>query len=447
MPRRNIRNVLEGAYLLLAGFFLLWNVLYMTETRLSFALQPLLPVLGVGAAVMALALQRFRPGWTALPLVLLLWMAASSALNGTLDQQWGSLGNGVIAFLAILPLPRAVQRSRVKPFLRWMIALWTACFTLQGLIALWAAFTGHAVFSLRGTWFIGLNLGDGRLCLNAYVTTGGAKMGLSILLALLGALMERKGRWLYVSCMAVQLAALALTDCRTAFIALGAAVGLCAALAIGRSQMKRPLCLLCGVMAAAACTAGIYLLLGAMMNAAAPQLPRNLENIPLTALPAHLLPEAAAEEVAAHRPIDPNDPFNGRTAIWQAAWALMQHQPRTLLTGVSAPLAKLMTNLYCAENVTLTYEHVHSIYLQTLVNWGLPGALLLLAMLAAFAGKTLRLWRRDASLWQWCLPLPALYVLICESVDCFTRLNALSPMLLWACLFAALTKAAGEETL
>ena len=134
-----------------------------------------------------------------------------------------------------------------------------------------------------------------------------------------------------------------------------------------------------------------------------------------------------------HRSIDTTDAFNGRWGIWKGALRLLKAQPELLLTGTSAPLAAGMMNLY-TDPGTKYFQHAHNLYLQTLVSWGIPGLLILLTVIAMFLVQTARISKRDQPLWVLMLPIPVIYLLVCELVDCFTMLSTGSPMLYWLCL-------------
>lgn len=454
MNRRNIRRVCEHLYMLAVCALLLWNVAYMTEAPWTFAARRVLPLVGAMAAVAAILVQDSRRR-VLLPVLLLAWMALRSVLAGVQEAQMPALQNGVTAFLAILPAPLAVEKKRLTAWMRGLIALWTAALTMQAMIGLWAALTGHAVFSLRGTWYIGVNLGDNRLYLMAYVTTGAVKMGLSIVMAAVGAGMARRGitRIAYVLCMAVMALCLALTDCRTAFIAVGASLGLLAAMGClhgGALAGKRALRWLLAGAAVMALTVGTYAALSGTMTALSPHVPRELHNITLTELPGELLPSASAEAAGTaavrHRALDAGNLFNDRQLVWRAAFDLLKAEPRLLLTGVTGVRLAEQVNLYAGQTAGRSFYHVHNIFLQVLVAWGLPGLLLL----AACAGVFLRAaWKVMLTgvrpFWTRMVPVPTLLVLICEMVDCFTLLSAGSPMLLFGCLFAGWTLRLAEE--
>ena len=319
------------------------------------------------------------------------WMLLISAIRGenVLAAEWQYLKEGIIAFLVLAPLPGCLTENRFRQFLKGTIAVWTTAITCQAAIGLWAAISGHAVFSMKGTWYIGMNLGDHRLYLNAYVTTAAAKMAMTVLLtAILFALSRTKrAKIACVMAILVQCGALALTDCRTAFVALGVAAGFCAWTLLG-AKAHMPSKLNHRLMLPMLMAAGIILcygLLTGVLTLLAPSVaPGPLDNVNLLEFPAHLMTEASAEQevildsTPVHRNIDTTDTFNGRWGIWKGALRLLKAQPELLLTGTSAPLAAGMMNLY-TDPGTKYFQHAHNLYLQTLVSWGIPGLLILLA--------------------------------------------------------------------
>ena len=450
MMARRWRNVCEHVYMLCLSFFLLWNVFYMTEAQWTFDVRGAFPAVWLGLAAAALLMCRMRPGAAGWLLALPVWMAVASAYRGAevLQAQLADIWRAVLAFGVVLMAPRVVRRERLLRYVKAVLLLWTVCLTLQALIGLWAALTGHAVFSLKGTWYIGVNLGDHRLYLNAYVITGAVKMGLSALLAVLLAAMCRRvaARVLCGACAALQLVCLALTDCRTAFIAVGFALGLMAAVWILQGVKARPaLRWMAALAAVAAAVVLAYAGLSGLLTAASPLVPQELENLSLPELPAHLLPHAAAEGAVQHRALEAANLFNSRQIIWQAALRLLWREPRFLLTGTTTALAPALTDAQIPPDMYPGYafQHVHNVYLQVLVSWGLPGLVLLGAFLVCFLRAAWRVMvRHDLPGWQRLLPVPVLYMMLCEMVDCFTRLSEDSPLLLFACLFAGMTLAA-----
>ncbi len=451
MPRPQVRRICEHLYMAVVCFILLWDVAYMTELPWTFAVREALPLAGCVLAFAAVQMGAGNRRVMWLPVGYLIWMMLRSRIAGSAvaDSQFASLGNGAIAFLVVLPAAFVVEKSRFTAWMRVILALWTAAMTLLAATALWAMFTGHAVFSARGTWYIGLNRGDGRLYMMAYVTTAAVKMGLSVLLAAFSAVMNRRGRALYLLAAAVMLAALALTDCRTAFLATGAGLGAMAGVGILHAGKGRALtrwsAAACVTVAAAV---GLYALLAGVMSLAGPHIPYELDNLTWLELPAHLLPGASAEafDFAAvqHRAIDASNVFNGRQAAWEAALRLFETQPSLLLTGTTEFHARAALNAFADPNAGRTFYHAHNMALQILLCWGLPGLTLAAAFLGCW-GRAACQMAKNLPRWAFFVPAPVGYVLLCDLVDCFTLLSAFSPMLLFGCLFAGWTLALGGK--
>ena len=350
MKQETGRRIARWGYMAVAAGYLWWNLARMTEFSWTFTVMPYLGDLGIIAAIFSLIL-----GWKKRsPLVWTMtaglgWMLLMSAIRGenVLAAEWQYLKEGIIAFLVLAPLPGCLTENRFRQFLKGTIAVWMTAITCQAAIGLWAAISGHAVFSMKGTWYIGMNLGDHRLYLNAYVTTAAAKMGMTVLLtAILFALSRTKrAKIACVMAILVQCGALALTDCRTAFVALGVAAGFCVWTLLG-AKVHMPSKLNHRLILPVLMAAGIILcygLLTGVLTLLAPSVaPGPLDNVNLLEFPAHLMTEASAEQevildsTPVHRNIDTTDAFNGRWGIWKGALRLLKAQPELLLTGISS---------------------------------------------------------------------------------------------------------------
>lgn len=445
MNRERLGSIGRWMYMALAAFFLWWNLARMTEFSWTFTLMPHLGDIGCVAAVVILACAwRKRTPLHHIMLTGLCWMTAMTLLRG--ENAWqaelSSLKEGVIAFCVLAPLPGVLSQRRLRQFLKGVLAVWVTAMTCQAVIGLWAAFGGHAVFSMKGTWYIGMNLGDHRLYLNAYVTTSAAKLGMTVLLTAWLLMMSRTRR-AKIACalsIVVQCAALSLTDGRTAFVALGVATGVgCWLLVRQNKRMKHALVVL-PVMCLVALVACYGLLTGFLTVTAPAIQPGPLDNLNLLELPAHMMPAASAEETTGwldgepgHREIEAGNVFNGRQDIWMGAYRLLQADPKLLLTGTSAPLASGLMNLYTDPGV-MFYQHAHNLFLQVLVCWGIPGLLLLLMGIGYSGYHFVRLIRQKRPLWMEWMAVIVVYLLLCELVDCFTMLSTGSPMLYFLCL-------------
>ena len=85
--------------------------------------------------------------------------------------------------------------------------------------------------------------------------------------------------------------------------------------------------------------------------------------------------------------------FNGRTAIWSATFHGLRENPSILLTGTTPLVAgKTMTVYFPAE---APRENFHNSYVAILVSYGLPGLLLVLALIVLLAVRSVQLFLRD----------------------------------------------------
>ena len=106
--------------------------------------------------------------------------------------------------------------------------------------------------------------------------------------------------------------------------------------------------------------------------------------------------------------------LSGRFNIWQKGLSYMGSHPASLLSGLTVDGS--------ASKAVGRKDHFHNIYVQTLMEGGIPGLLLFLALLGYFLYHAVRLWRcPDLPLWQHVLPLPALSVLLLDTAECLSH--------------------------
>ena len=106
---------------------------------------------------------------------------------------------------------------------------------------------------------------------------------------------------------------------------------------------------------------------------------------------------------------------SGRWHIWELALKAVSENAGTLLwgKGIVQPM------IYVTEN-----EHCHNIYLQALLESGIPGLLLWLALVGLFVFHAFRLLKnRDLPFWQRIAGLPGLALLISETVESNTLVS------------------------
>ena len=106
--------------------------------------------------------------------------------------------------------------------------------------------------------------------------------------------------------------------------------------------------------------------------------------------------------------------LNNRLDIWKSVRQYMSEHPQKLLFGLSVDGS-------AAEAVNRK-DHVHNILIQTLMEGGIPGLALFIALLGYFLFHTIRLWAHwDLPLWQRILPMPVLSVLLLDMAECLTH--------------------------
>ncbi len=109
-----------------------------------------------------------------------------------------------------------------------------------------------------------------------------------------------------------------------------------------------------------------------------------------------------------------NQILNGRWDIWKNAQQYIEKNPDILILG-------LTVNGSAAEAVYRN-DHVHNIFIQTLLEGGIPGLIIFLVLLGYFVCHAIRLWIQwELPLWQRVLPMPVLALLLMEMAECLTH--------------------------
>ena len=414
-----------------AGFLTLCTVLLLWQIPKTLQLSPLdsaaalFGVISLGTGILCVALYRL---WKQPPMVIgllaLLWIAAVCLTHGSLRIAYNTFGPCAYALLLCFPCGLVCDEKQRRPFLRVLIALWTLWMTCFCAAGLYAAFTGTLLRRTSAARFIGINAGDNRLYLMDYCTNAAGNIAASILLAVIAAVMEksRLNRALYGLCAAVMVAALSLTDARTSFIMLSAGLAMTAGCAVWHTLRAGKAARVAAVLACGVgVTIGGYLLLSGLTNALGAWVPGSGKTAWLTT--------ALAEDGVTHRSVLGGNPLTYRTDVWRGVLALLRNEPQVLLTGTGPQQIMTRVMPYVVSEQP-GFDHVHSIYLQMLVSYGLPGFGLMAAFLVLFIRSAWRvLFRGARALWQRLLPVPALAILLGETVECLTLALVNGPIL------------------
>ena len=467
-PAENRHNTFTEV-LLMAGilFTFLYRIIEMLWLpNLDAAAQYLPTLWGLLAGALAVRGQAFRRKTT--------WVLASGLaliflrcfFGGRDTFYWGyrSVIYGVLAFGVCYQTAFGLSKKWLLPFLRLLLALWTLFMAGLSLVGIWAALYDQTITTAAGgVYRIGVTYS--RLYLLTFCTNSGSNLALSLLAALIGMLLTRNplGRVLYVLASLVQYAALGLTVARTAFISVSIALGLllaCGLMAKLRGKhLSERLVRLISFILAAALAAGSFLLLSKspdLFGGVKEQVRSNTDVVESTDTEEGADTEEAAatpaprstntQSTVQRRPITMDENMlTQRQFAWQAVYRYIRQHPETLLYGASVVMPMAEVNpLADIENAA--WDHAHNMYIQILLECGIPGIILLVLFLYSLARAALRLFfSKDKPLWQRALPVIPICILISELAECMTMLVYNLPALAFLMLFSGLVLKFAEE--
>ena len=467
-PAENRHNTFTEV-LLMAGilFTFLYRIIEMLWLpNLDAAAQYLPTLWGLLAGALAVRGQALRRKTT--------WVLASGLaliflrcfFGGRDTFYWGyrSVIYGVLAFGVCYQTAFGLSKKRLLTFLRLLLALWTLFMAGLSLVGIWAALYDQTITTAAGgVYRIGVTYS--RLYLLTFCTNSGSNLALSLLAALIGMLLTRNplGRVLYVLASLVQYAALGLTVARTAFISVSIALGLllaCGLMAKLRGKhLSERLVRLISFILAAALAAGSFLLLSKspdLFGDVKEQVRSSTDVVESTDTEEGADTEEAAatpaprstntQSTVQRRPITMDENMlTQRQFAWQAVYRYIRQHPETLLYGTSVVMPMAEVNpLADIENAA--WDHAHNMYIQILLECGIPGIILLVLFLYSLARAALRLFfSKDKPLWQRALPVIPICILISELAECMTMLVYNLPALAFLMLFSGLVIKFAEE--
>ena len=325
--------------------------------------------------------------------------------------------SGLWLFSACYGLGRILNDKQLKKLLLVVISIWTIGIVICCGLGLYAAWTDQ--------WFRGIRKGHinawkGTIGIFYLSTTTGAFLSISALLAVISAICvrNRAGKILFFFSAAICWLTLALTDSRTGYISVSTGFGVIAFVLYYECVNKKRECIqgrtLKRLVPGIAVSIVVFAVAVAMIMQATP-----VFNYFKTR---GLLTTAYAEELAtgnemAHSGFTGEDILSGRTEAWGEILNYIKDNPIALLVGKS----KYRT----FDGVLSDFVHSHSIYLQILIESGLPGLLTALAFLGLSVRKGIKAATSSGnSLWK-LLPLALIISLLAgDLVECFTWLRS-----------------------
>ena len=446
------RKEITWVYMLFAAAMLLHHV-YVTLnyknvfTGASGLTVPLLVFAGI--SILLGRLWKDRLFWVLLLLLALKIIRTSVLGQAVLESESPVFVMSAYAFFGCYAVGRVLSPKDRKTFLSLFCLVWTAAALVYAVTGLSAAVTGVPVQNLNSEFFTTTT--DARLQLIYYPVISGIILCASAAVCCLGFALTRLKllKAVYVLAVLVLFVTGSLTGTRTAYLISGITFALLIALAAyDRLKPGRP--------GSLALTAGKWGLIAVLFAASAVAV-AFLQSYTLDAFQmirsrgALLLSRAAAEgaEEIAHRgfelAVDPDITLAGRLTVWKNVLQVIFASPGNLLLGQSVhnpipPVNELRIP------VLYPVHHCHCTLLQTFLENGLPGFLLLFAFCAAFVFHAVRLLlNRSLPFWQRLLPLPALVCLIADLADIPCHVTYAYPPMTLLFLFAGLTVAVSRD--
>ena len=382
--KKEPRGICRWIYIFLMGILLLWY-LYSIATFKNDYHTPIWVKGGrCAAAVLAVwqgklwkerSFRLLLAFWALLLLRVCIPMGGSLLGEETVQE---SLLLGVWLFAACFGLAKVLDREELKRFLIVVLSAWTAGMSVYSAVGIYAAWTDRILYTIGGTGYWCVRAG--RLNLVFYATTAASMLCLSSM-TVTGLIICAKKTWirlLLIPALVLMLTAMSLTDTRTARILFSLGTGglVCAGLMrrMRKTGKSEAACRTAGIIGLAAASAGTLVLLG--------QVTPLFNTIKLRG--GILIRSAAAEAQEGSAVLISSrgiDGLNGREEIWMATLRYLWENPMNLLTGTSVFGAMDGPN----SLASMYYPHCHNMLLQTLLESGIPG----LMLVCGFAGITL----------------------------------------------------------
>ena len=340
--------------------------------------------------------------------------------------------NGVWAWGGCYSLGKVLKKDQFKAFFKIFGSAWTVGMAGCALCGLYAAWMRVQIPNISGEGFFRLwgEANKARLNLVFLSTVSGGLMAMSVIIAAICLLCFQK-KWvqcLFVAAVLPMLLALTLTDSRNAQICVSAGTAALAGICLLDREQKRlsifsylepPEHTLLTALAGAAMTFIAMLLLLRLVNPAFDQLKRVSLHWPFFRSGAM----AGTEQImTSNRGYFGEHVTTGRVEVWRAVLSYLWHNPKYLLIGKSFldPMAEVNAQL----SEVYQASHCHNILLQVLLASGLPGLLLLCAVIYLIGKQTVRLAiSGNLPLWQRAFAAIAVVIGTGELAECLTSLG------------------------
>lgn len=360
------------------------------------------------------------------------------------------------AWFLYFPLGSLLDREELKTTVQWIGVLWIGTMVVLSIVGIFSAWKGILVYTPNNATRIGME--KNRLILAHYCVTSAQNAVLACNLALF-AMFSAEKPWIRVLCgvsIAILFVALGLIDGTNGMLTLALLLGMAAfVLATNRRSPRTIRGFTVGLAAALVVMLVCYNVnikvidcfdIGPSRPVYVDQLLHPSQEEPSPTAGGQTVigdpQEAGAAEdeqvfrEPTHLKIDSS--LHGRTQIWKSTLeSLLSNEKNVLLFGCTPyGFAELI------QTPELSYQvpTAHSMYLQVVLEWGLPGLIILVAVLFQFAKSAPRLlFGRGIPMWERFVPCMGIAFLFSELADYFSDLNSDTVSLYLLFLFLGMT--------
>ena len=308
--------------------------------------------------------------------------------------------------------------KQLKHFLFLCAAVWTAGIVVFSCIGIYTVWTDRPI-PIERDGLIGLY--GARLDIVYLATTTGSFLEITALIALICAITvkNRIGKTLFLLALFPVFLAIALTDSRTAFVSVSAGIGVLVFVTMFRAVQKRDSektkagSLKPWLIAVPAMFLTFFLILFLIQKVTPVFNHLKLRGL----IPVAYAEERGGEAVVTRGFTGGPQILTGRFELWTDVMKHIQSHPMTLLIGESKLAPTRSFNDY--------YAHCHCIYLQVLLESGIPGLLLLLAfILYTFTHNIRAVKHKTTPIWIALLTALPISLWVGDIVETFTWLRS-----------------------
>ena len=408
--------------------FNLLSFVWLLASGSEIQLHPVIWITRIAAAPLAIYLGKLwkNRGFQILALYTILFFFRC-AISNTQDILSAEMSENLLSalwlFAGCYGLGIILNRQQVRTLLLVCTGIWTvatATLSCIGIYAVWTRTTVHLLGDAVAEIYLIARGYASRINIAYSATVTGAVWSLTVLITVLcGISVENKaGKTFFFVLLLPIVVALALTDSRTAFISMAVGVGTMAGsitvMAIQRRKKNQPDSKNWISWAFGFLTVALVSLITLWLIM---QITPLFNQIKLQGIIPRAYADGTEKEFISSRGFDGEDMMNGRLDIWSGILNQIRQNPKILLTGTS--------KISPMRNVSITLAHCHNIYLQILLESGLPGLFLVLSFIVIILVKTVRV-LRDPIIPLWIKLLPALIIslLVGDVAECYTWLRS-----------------------